>query len=260
MTLTLYLEFKLSEFKEHVRILFFSPCFLGFVLPCLASSSHWVLMAGNWPLASPSSCPAGCYQCPTGCSQPEATWARKLLFSPLWYSAQQGQGEERTKNWHTFMASVPTGIVSRDCWFRLSHILTVKWRAGEMTWLTGYPEWRVDSYTKDRKLAAKHRGAFAVSPKYKGILGKQLLAGFLVLLWASLLGPYLSRVWMEWVRKAWNYLVPCNLRSKDRDYKGWRVILLEKKFSWKEDSEYCRTGFHDILWIHCSLFLIYFMW
>lgn len=251
--------------KNVSRFSFSLPVSWLFVLLCLASSSYWVFMVGHWPLASPSSCPATSHQClPWAAAsqkpvEPGTCGAQSLLIqskagaarrkdqrtgTPWWVMCPQALCPGNIDPaWVTY--SLSSGGIGDDLFDRIS------W-SGEWTVTPRMGCWQQNVVAFPLYLLTK----------YKCLMGQQLLAGLSI---SSLPLNKPVRSLSEqglngWVRKARNFLVPLKLRSKDRDSRSWSVILLKKKISGKEDSEYCRTGFHDITWGQRSLFLIYCVW
>lgn len=71
------------------------------------------------------------------CNLPEARWARNLWGSvPCDTEQSKGREKKGPKDWHNLLGHVPTGIVFRDYWCRLSHCEVEGWW---IIWLTGYP-------------------------------------------------------------------------------------------------------------------------
>lgn len=150
---------------------------------------------------------------------------------------EHSRGRERKgpKSWHTLLGHVQPG--SHTC------CEVEKWGT---TWLTGYPEVENGQLHQVWDAGSIHYISWQNTSTLEE--GNQPPWGSsLILLWISLLDPCLSRVWIWWVRKARTYLLPWELRSKDRDCRSVRVTYL-KKIPGKENWDYCRTGFCDLIW------------
>lgn len=242
MILTLGLEFKCKEFKECVKILFISLFFWLFVLLCLALFSNGVDMGGNWPLAPPSFCLATSHQClpsAVASQKPAAPGACGAHSPVIWSTAGGGRGKD-LRTGTPCLVVCPQALCS--------------------AWVT-YPLWS-GGMGDDLVDRISWSGEWTVTPstggwqhplhrltKYKCLLGRQPTT-FRLISHFTLNKPIRSlpeQGLMGWVRKARTYLLPWELRSKDRDCRSGRVTYL-KKISGKENWDDCRTGFCDLIW------------
>lgn len=138
---------------------FFSPRFLALCASVLASFSNWDRMAGNWPLASPSSCPATSHRCVPLAAASQSQLSRNLGGSvPCDKEQSRGRESKGPMAWHTLLGHVPTGTVFREYWSSLDHILTVKWRDGgnlvdRMSWTVTL---RMGSWQQNVKVLPLH--------------------------------------------------------------------------------------------------------